>query len=53
MKMYRFVTMGKRQIIISDKDLWIDFISGKNDAFQAIYEKYFPELFKCKSLGFI
>lgn len=44
--MYRFVTMGKRQIIIPDKELWIDFVSGKNEAFKAIYEKYFPELFK-------
>lgn len=45
--MYRFVTMERRQIIIlSDQDLWKDFISGKNQAFKAIYEKYFPELFK-------
>ncbi|MGV8137337.1 MAG: RNA polymerase sigma factor [Mangrovibacterium sp.] len=44
--MYRFVVMEKRQIIISDEDLWIGFVSGENEAFQAIYEKYFPELFK-------
>jgi RNA polymerase sigma factor (sigma-70 family) len=36
----------KKEIILSDKELWIDFISGKNDAFKIIYEKYFPELFK-------
>ncbi len=38
--------MGKRGVIVSDKDLWKEFISGDNEAFQAIYEKYFPELFK-------
>lgn len=38
--------MGERQNILSDKELWRDFISGKYDAFKAIYEKYFPELFK-------
>ncbi len=37
-KMYRFVTMERRQIIISDKELWEDFISGGNEAFQTIYE---------------
>ncbi len=44
--MYRFGAMEKKQIILSDKELWIDFISGKKDAFKTIYEKYFPELFK-------
>lgn len=44
--MFRFAIMEKRQIIISDKELWIDFISGKIEAFKTIYEKYFPELFK-------
>jgi RNA polymerase sigma factor (sigma-70 family) len=38
--------MEKKEIILSDKELWTDFISGKNDAFKIIYEKYFPELFK-------
>lgn len=31
---------------MSDKELWIDFLSDKNEAFRIIYEKYFPELFK-------
>ncbi|MCL4483994.1 MAG: hypothetical protein M1445_15515, partial [Bacteroidetes bacterium] len=44
--MYRFGVMERKQIILSDKELWIDFISGNNDAFKTIYEKYFPELFK-------
>ncbi|MGV8096559.1 MAG: RNA polymerase sigma factor [Mangrovibacterium sp.] len=44
--MYRFVVMEKKRITISDKELWIDFISGKEEAFKAIYEQYFPELFK-------
>jgi RNA polymerase sigma-70 factor (ECF subfamily) len=44
--MCRFGVMEKKQIILSDKELWIDFISGKNDAFRIIYERYFPELFK-------
>jgi len=44
--MYRFGAVKKKLAILSDKELWIDFISGKNDAFQTIYEKYFPELFK-------
>ena len=44
--MYRFGAMERKQIILSDKELWMDFISGKNDAFKTIYEKYFPELFK-------
>lgn len=38
--------MERNQIILSDKQLWMDFASGKNEAFKAIYEKYFPELFK-------
>lgn len=38
--------MEKKLIILSDKELWIEFISGKNDAFKTVYEKYFPELFK-------
>jgi RNA polymerase sigma-70 factor (ECF subfamily) len=45
-KIFRFVAMGNREVIISDKDLWKEFISGDNEAFQAIYEKYFPDLFK-------
>jgi RNA polymerase sigma factor (sigma-70 family) len=32
--------------IISDKELWKDFISRDNGAFKTIYAKYFPELFK-------
>ena len=44
--MYSFGAMEKKQIILSDKELWIDFISGENDAFKTIYEKYYPELFK-------
>lgn len=44
--MYRFVAMEGEQIILSDQELWKDFISGKEEAFKAIYEKYFPELFK-------
>lgn len=44
--MYRFEAMEREQIILSDKELWINFISGENDAFKTIYEKYFPELFK-------
>lgn len=44
--MYRFGAMEKKQIILSDKELWIDFISGKNNAFKTIYEKYYSELFK-------
>lgn len=44
--MYRFGAMEKKQIILSDRELWIDFKSGKNDAFKTIYERYFPELFK-------
>ncbi len=44
--MYRFEAMEKKLIILSDKELWMDFISGENDAFKTIYEKYFPELFK-------
>jgi RNA polymerase sigma factor (sigma-70 family) len=44
--MFKFGAMEKKEIILSDKELWTDFISGKNDAFKIIYEKYFPELFK-------
>lgn len=44
--MHKFVAMVKKQIIISDKELWTDFVSGKVEAFKTIYEKYFPELFK-------
>jgi RNA polymerase sigma-70 factor (ECF subfamily) len=44
--MYRFVAMEKRQEILSDKELWIDFISGNNESFKTIYELYFPELYK-------
>jgi RNA polymerase sigma factor (sigma-70 family) len=38
--------MENKDIILSEKELWMDFISGKNDAFKIIYEKYYPELFK-------
>jgi len=38
--------MRESQIIGSDEALWTDFISGDREAFRAIYEKYFPELFK-------
>lgn len=31
---------------MSDTELWIDFISGKDEAFRIIYEKYFDDLFK-------
>lgn len=44
--MYRFGAMERKQIILSDKELWMDFVSGKKDAFKTIYEKYFPELFR-------
>ena len=44
--MYRFGAMEKNQLILSDKELWMDFVSGKKDAFKTIYEKYFPELFR-------
>jgi RNA polymerase sigma-70 factor (ECF subfamily) len=44
--MFRFGAMEKKLIILSDKELWIKFISGDNDAFKAIYERYYFELFK-------
>jgi len=45
-KIFRFAAMGRSEVIVSDKELWKNFISGENEAFQAIYEKYFPELFR-------
>ena len=44
--MYNFGAMERNKIILSDKELWIDFISGKNDAFEMIYLKYFHELYR-------
>ena len=44
--MIKFGAMEKHEIILSDKELWVEFVSGKNDAFKIIYERYFPELFK-------
>lgn len=32
--------------MLSDQELWIKFVSGENDAFETIYKKYFPDLFK-------
>ena len=45
MKIFNFALMGGKEIIVSDKELWIDFLSGEKEAFKTIYEKYFPELF--------
>jgi RNA polymerase sigma factor (sigma-70 family) len=44
--MYSFGVMERKQNILSDKELWTDFKSGKNEAFRTIYETYFFELFK-------
>ncbi|MCK9411168.1 MAG: sigma-70 family RNA polymerase sigma factor [Prolixibacteraceae bacterium] len=38
--------MERKQNILSDKELWKDFISGENDAFKTIYEKHFSDLYK-------
>lgn len=37
--------MLKKPFIISDKELWDRFIDGDDNAYKAIYERYFDELF--------
>jgi RNA polymerase sigma-70 factor (ECF subfamily) len=38
--------MKRKLTMLSDQELWIKFVSGENDAFETIYKKYFPDLFK-------
>jgi RNA polymerase sigma factor (sigma-70 family) len=44
--MYKFVTMRKRKVIISDQELWSDFVSGNDEAFRLIYDSHVQHLFK-------
>jgi RNA polymerase sigma factor (sigma-70 family) len=44
-KIYRLHIMLKNQFIISDKELWDKFIGGDREAYRAIYERNFDDLF--------